>query len=79
MISPQLYVERLANKSYDELLIERNELIKKICEFENDTGENYSAIVKLSPETICQCHLEYLSELCKLILTKFRKEKLEHF
>lgn len=37
MISPQLYVEKLANKSYHELLVERDELLKKIYEFENNT------------------------------------------
>ena len=36
MISPQLYVEKLANKSYHELLVERDEFLKKIFEFENN-------------------------------------------
>ena len=79
MISPQLYVEELANKSYNELLIERDELIKKICDFENGTGEDINAITKPSPDTMYQCHLQYLSELCKLILSKYRKETLKHF
>ena len=79
MDSPQNYVERLANKSYDELLIERDRLIKEICEFENGTGENYNSVVKPSPDTIYQCHLQYLSELCKLILSKYRKNKFHHF
>lgn len=79
MISPQLYVEELANKSYNELLIERDELIKKICDFENGTGEDINAITKPSPDTMYQCHLQYLSELCKLILSKYRKNKFHHF
>ena len=79
MISPQLYVEEVANKSYNELLIERDELIKKICDFENGTGEDINAITKPSPDTMYQCHLQYLSELCKLILAKYRKETLKHF
>lgn len=74
MISPQLYVEKLANKSYHELLVERDELLKKIYEFENNTEED-NTITKPSPDTIYQCYLLYLSELCKLILTKYKKEK----
>ena len=34
MMSPASYVERLKEKSYEELLIERKELLKEINDFE---------------------------------------------
>ena len=44
MISPEGYLEEIKNKSYNELLIERSELLKEIMDFEknnNLSGDNY--------------------------------------
>ena len=61
MISPQSYIEQQKDKTYSELLKERDKL-----------EEN--AIETSSPDVVYQCHLEYLSRLCLLICEKFNKE-----
>ena len=69
MISPKMYVKELENKSYEELLEARDELISEIKNFENNKVERS---FKPSPETMYKVHLQYLSELCLLISSKFK-------
>ena len=72
MISPKMYVKELENKSYEDLLKVRDELINEIKDFENNKAESS---FKPSPKTIYKVHLQYLSELCLLISNKFKPLK----
>ena len=78
MISPGMYIERLIDADYDTLIEERNQLIGCIVEFEKSekagdrTGESW--MMHPSPEVQYQVHLEYLSELCKLMHDKYNEE-----
>lgn len=72
MMSPNMYIKELENKSYKELLKERDELINEIKEFENNKIKHS---FKSSPETMYKVHLQYLSELCLLISNKFKSLK----
>lgn len=74
MISPELYVEELKDKSYKDLLKKREELLEKIYIFENGKIDEKEFMLKPSPDVKYQMHLEYLGELCKLIAEKYREE-----
>lgn len=70
MMSPKMYIKDLENKSYEELLIEKDELINDIKKYEN--GEVVDSF-KPSGGTIYKMHLQYLAELCLLIVNKCNK------
>ena len=75
MISSESFIEEHKNKSYKELLVVRDELIKDIIAFEKDTerqGEEW--MIMPSPEVRYQCNLEYLGRLCQLIADKYNRE-----
>lgn len=74
MISPEMYVEELKEKSYKELLEKREELLKKIYSFEAGKIEESEFLMKPSPDVKYQMHLEYLGELSLLIADKYREE-----
>ena len=77
MISPEGYINRIKDKSYSELLVERDELLAEIREFENNKEEPSLPEFQIlpSPETRYQMNLLYLSELCKLIEEKYSEER----
>lgn len=81
MISPDMYIEELMDADYDTLIEERNQLIDIIVEFEENekagdrTGEGW--MMHPSPEVQYQMHLEYLSELCKLMHDKYNEEYVD--
>lgn len=68
MMSPEMYIEEFKNKSYSELLVERNNLIKDITDYEE--GNKKDDFFKPSGKTMYKMHLQYLAELCKLISSK---------
>ena len=74
MISPDVYVEGYRNKSYKELLMVRDELLKEIRAFENHTYSSVFEMIHPSPEVVYQCNLEYLGKLCELIAEKYNQE-----
>ena len=71
MISPEVYIDRFKDMSYEELLIEKARLIQEISNFENSQNSNKDFIISPSPEVRYQCNLEYLSKLCALISKKY--------
>lgn len=77
MISPQSYVNDLKEKSYEELIKEKDKLIKEIQRFENNKIADSEFCMNPSPEVVYQCNLLYLSELCKLVHDKFNKKLWE--
>ncbi len=77
MISPDSFVNELKDKSYKELLIEREKLLKSIYAFEKESDDDNVDIggcVSPSPDVVYQVELQYLGELCKLIAEKYNKE-----
>ena len=78
MISPDGYIMHLKDSDYNELIRERDELIKSIREFEESekkgdrSGEEWH--ICPSPEVRYQCNLEYLAKLCKLMNEKYNTE-----
>lgn len=74
MISPESYIDELKNKTYKELIKEKNKLLKEISDFENNKIADEEYNIDPSPDVIYQCNLLYLSKLCELIADKFNKE-----
>lgn len=74
MISPESFIENLKDKSYSELLEERENLFKKIYSFENETNKSKEIFISPSPEVRYQVNLQYLGKLCELIAIKYNKE-----
>ena len=76
MISPEVFVEQYADKTYEELIKVRNELINSIKKFEaTPQNEDPDFIICPGPDVVYQMHLEYLSAICKLIIKKFREQQ----
>lgn len=74
MISPQSYIEQQKEKSYEELVKERNRLIRDVRYFEKHMKELMENVyIHPSPEVKYQCRLEYLGELCKLLSEQFNE------
>jgi len=67
MISPEIYIEELKDKNYDELLIEREKLINSM----NNLDKNSS--FKPSYDTIYRVQQEYLKKLNELIKSKSKQ------
>ncbi len=76
MISPEGYVDNFKDSSYEELIAERDRLIKSIKEYEEKEGERSGSEwdIKPSPDVIYQWDLECLADLCLLICEKYRTE-----
>lgn len=72
MMSPNMYIKELENKSYKELLKVRDELLNEIKNFEENKVEHS---FKPSSEVMYKVYLQYLSELCILIANKFKPLK----
>lgn len=72
MISPESYAVGLQEKTYNELLAVRDELIDEIREYEKPSVLYDPQIsVGPSPEVVYQMNLMYLAEVCKLIAQKY--------
>ena len=74
MISPNCFVDKLKDKTYKELLKERDKLIRQIRAFEKDKVPEIEYSICPSPEVVYQMNLQYLGELCNLIAEKYNKE-----
>ena len=72
MISPEVYVSMQKDKSYEELIQIREELIEDIKEFEKNPDQ--TCFMHPSPEVIYQVNLQYLGKLCELIAEKYKEE-----
>ncbi len=77
MISPETYISELKDKSYEELIKERNTLMRDIKYFEKHRKElthDENIVCHPTPETQYYWHLHYLVELIKLIIDKYEEE-----
>ncbi len=76
-ISPGTLIDQGKDKTYEELLAVRNELIKEIEDFEKEKGANHIRVYTMpSKELIYENNLKYLGKICLLISDKFKSEKL---
>ena len=73
MISPEGFGALHQEDSYHELITLRDSLISDIRAFEKNKIDKSEYFIKPSPDVIYQCNLLYLSEICKLIETKFNE------
>ena len=75
LIHPEGYIEMIKDKSYENLLKERNALMKQIREFEESMGKPKDDRWKISPspEVVYQCNLMYLAKLCELIKETYNR------
>lgn len=75
MIHPEGYINMIEDKSYENLLQERDALIEKIHLFESSMhepkGEEW--MISPSPEVVYQCNLMYLAKLCELIKETYNR------
>ncbi|MBQ8472558.1 MAG: hypothetical protein IJ501_03545 [Bacilli bacterium] len=79
MISPDLYRDEKQTKTYEELIKEKDKLVKYIRDFEINKIPMDDYLMNPSPEVLYKCNLEYLSELCILIKEKFNKKLWEGY
>ena len=78
MICPATYVEMRKDKSFPELIEDRNELISLIGELEEIVLEKDKSSEKweryIEPDVQYQVNLEYLAALCEFMRDKYNKE-----
>ena len=71
MISPLVYDELHKNDTLEDLIKERNYLIKALKEYEKNKSELVqNVLMQPTPDVIYKMNLEYLSHLCYLIEQK---------
>ena len=78
MISPNHYVETLKDKTYPELIRERDRLIRFMRKFEKDemAGDRSDPAWRIcpGPDVQYQMHLDYLAALCGMMREKYNEE-----
>ncbi|MGN1135595.1 MAG: macro domain-containing protein [Oscillospiraceae bacterium] len=78
MISPETYISFHKKDSFDELIEERNRLIKEITDLEkivfDDNKSDDIWQIKPGPDVRYQLTLVYLAELCKFMSHKYNRE-----
>ncbi len=68
MIDPSHYAKAMSKASLEELIEERECLIREIEEYEKgDSDFDEIFAINPSPEVVYKCNLKYLKEVCKLI------------
>jgi len=75
MIHPEGYIDMIEDKSYENLLKERDTLLMKIREFEESMNKPKDErwLISPSPEVVYQCNLMYLAKLCELIQETYNR------
>ncbi len=78
MIAPVSYVKKHENDTFEQLIKERNSLIRSIKALEkivfDKEKQNESWLISPGPDVRYQCYLEYLAELCKFMSEKYNTE-----
>lgn len=78
MMDSQEYISQHENDSFEELIKERNNLVKKIEELEkiafDDKKEDEAWMVHPGPAVKYQGYLRYLAKLCNYMCKKYNKE-----
>lgn len=78
MVSPQTYGDHIQDKSYLELIRERDRLIHFLKDFEKKekTGDRSSPDWQCcpKPDVVYQMYLEYLAVICGVMQKKYNEE-----
>lgn len=78
MISPNGYTEMLKNKSYLELIRERDRLIRFLWKYEENekAGDRSDPAWSMcpGPDVAYQMYFEYLAALCEMMHKKYNEE-----
>lgn len=73
MISPASFADEHRGKSFEELIMIKDELMREIKRFENDQVPEEEYAIEPNPETRYSSNLEYMVEISKLIQEAFQK------
>lgn len=82
---PNINLDHLQGKTYEELLLEKDKLVAKLKVFENnrkkkdDEYEDEEDDFVNSADTLYEMDLLYLAALCNLICAKFELKCAEEF
>lgn len=74
MSSPDYFILRHKNDSYEQLLSLRDQLFRKIRAFENQQIPEDQWRIHPSPEVVYQMNLKYLGVLCDYISDRYNTE-----
>lgn len=74
MISPEAFVFENQDKTYQELIKERDKIIRELRKYEKGDVTIQEMLTTPSAHTRYICNLEYLSALCPLIAEKFNEK-----
>lgn len=75
IMSPMIYKEMHLNDSYEELIKERNWLIRQVKYFEKNKEKLMNEyLVCPTPDVVYKFNLEYLVIICALISQKFNEK-----
>ena len=73
MISPETYADMQKDKSYKQLIKERDGLIREIRRFEKGKISYQEMMRHPSADVVYQMNLQYLSEICKMIADEYNR------
>ena len=74
MIDPETFRKEFEEAPLDEIIKERDKLIREISRYEKGKIPVEDYLMLPSPETVYYCNNLYLAELCYLINEKSREE-----
>ena len=81
MISPKSYLDNHRDKDFEQLIKERDSLIKSITSLErivfNEDRSGDAWKFHPGPDVKYQMELDYLSELCRFMSNKYNQEHLQ--
>ena len=74
MVNPKSYRSKYENAGLDELLSERDRLIKFMHKYENHKLPDAFYLVDPNPEVIYFSNMDYLTEICDLIKIRMKDD-----
>ena len=74
MISPESYMETIKDLNFEQLVKERNKLIRELHRFEKKNDDvDMEVVIHPSPDVVYQCNNQYLIKATELINIRFRE------
>ena len=74
MVNPKSYRSKYENAGLDELLSERDRLIKFMHKYENHKLPDEDYTINPDPEVVYLSNMDYLTEICDLIKIRMRDD-----
>lgn len=75
MNDPESLKESLRHASLEEIIKERDRIIREIRKYEKGKIPEEDFCMNPSPDVVYYCNLSYLSEICDLIQEKMHEEQ----